>query len=111
EGAAADGRFRSVLDEWRNAPPERRADALAALAEGYFNAGRREEALKLNDAACAAADRAGPWMQKGRFHLQLGETAAAREAFARAVALDPGRQDARFFLTHLGADPAGILTP
>ena len=80
--------------------PTRRAGLLCGIAQGYWEAGLREDAFALN-AAARSEDAAEPWVQLGLFRVADGNEAAAIEAFRNALAKDPERTDAQFFLSAL----------
>lgn len=83
--------------------PERAAHVLACFAEALWSAGRRREAWEANAAARRRAPEAAEsWVQEGLFAWEERDDARARRAFAEALRLDPGREDARFFLRKLG---------
>jgi len=84
----------------------RRGELLAGLADGYWYAGERDEARRLNALARDHAV-AAPWIQLGLFELAEGDDGAARDAFLRADAIDPGLADVTSFLARLRAGAGG----
>jgi len=69
---------------------EQQASVLTAVGAAKFNAGDFTGALNLFRRATEASDRYAPaFYQMGRALQQLGQDRAAREAFARAAALNP----------------------
>jgi CHAT domain-containing protein len=76
------------------APPQRRIEAEAALADAYLAVRLRAEAVRLYDALVQEAlafglptERAWATLQRARAHAQLGDAAAATAGFAQAEAL------------------------
>jgi len=70
---------------------------LVAIADGYDRAGWRERALEINEQA-RQSDRADGWVQLGLFEVARQKQPAARQAFERALAIEPGRADAKAFV-------------
>ena len=87
-------------------PPPPAPEALVAVAEGRWRAGHVDEARAINERARAAGS-AEAWVQLGLFHLRQRAPDAAREAWQRALTIDPQRPDARRLVERLGASGAG----
>ena len=69
---------------------EQQASVLTAVGAAKFDAGDFTGAVNLFRRATEASDRYAPaFYQLGRALQQLGQDRAAREAFARAAALNP----------------------
>jgi tetratricopeptide (TPR) repeat protein len=84
---SAAGRARSLL--------------LAASAEAHWLAGQRERARVLNQRARTASDAARPWVWKGLYDVADERFEEARLSFAKALEIEPQRQDARSYLEQL----------
>jgi hypothetical protein len=89
--------FASVLT------PARRAGLLAGIADGFWEAGLRDEALAIN-ALALREHAAESWIQLGLFRISDADETAATEAFQHALAEDPARSDAKFFLSQLARE-------
>jgi len=79
------------------ASPPPAPEALVAVAEGRWRAGHVDEARAINERARATGS-AEAWVQLGVFHLRQRAPDAAREAWQRALSIDPQRADARRFV-------------
>lgn len=107
-------RIEQRLDEWIEervrANPENadsvRAGVLNASAQAHWLAGKREQAQALNQRARAASPTAAlPWVWKGLYDVADGHVDAARTAFAKALEIEPGRNDARIYLEQVEQSP------
>lgn len=94
------------VERYLQETPTTTPEALMALAEGSWRAGRSPEALALN-ARARAATNAEAWVQFGMFQLRQHAPEEARTALRQALAIDPQRPDAQRFLRLLG----GVGTP
>ena len=91
---------RNLLERIRRLP---RAEKWSRRAQGAFEAGRWDDALRLSDRAVGLAPRdAKAWHLKGRILERIGTDlgrpgclAQAGACYRRALALDPGFTDAR----------------
>lgn len=71
---------------------------LLRAAEGFWRAGDRPEAWRLNRVVARGYPHwEEPHVQRGLFLLAGGRTSAAGRAFRRALALNPARTDAEFY--------------
>ncbi len=107
EAYVALGWVRGTRGEWEAAIAEcRKAVALDPDLGNAYNdigvylerLGRRDEALEWLDRALAAPIndcRHYPWYHRGRILEQKGRFAEARDAFARALEIEPGWEPAR----------------
>lgn len=109
------GRFRAVAstyDDVVNAAPP--ADVLAeariVMAATFADQNRHEESISLLNRAGASKNLRNPsfrhlrmWYALADAYDRAGDTAAARELFARVVMVDPDAYDARSRLDDLGA--------
>ena len=99
--AGAAQEIERYVQETRPPPPE----ALLALAEGSWRAGRVAAALAFN-ARARAATSAAAWVQLGVFQLRQHAPAEARAALRQALTIDPQRPDAQRFLARLATSGA-----
>jgi len=88
-----------VVDQYLNGPrfaavadANRRGRILAALADGYWSAGRRDRAIALNGRG-REQPSAQPWVQLALFELEAGDRQKARHALDEAARIDPNRAD------------------
>jgi hypothetical protein len=86
--------FARVTDE------RRRACLLTALAEGYWNGGRKERALELSDRALRSAS-AEARTERALIEVARNRPQAARDLLNAALELERNRADARFYLDHI----------
>lgn len=103
-GPSAEQDIESVLDGGEalsGLAPALRAEALLRIADGLWQAGRRDKALAINERVRASGPWDEAWVQKALFHLRSDQRDAARSALEKALALRPDRPDARFFLDRL----------
>jgi len=77
-----------ILDLALGASPSH-IEALGAKGRLFVKEGRAQEAIPYLEKAAAGADPE-PWVELGRVHLGLGETAEAREAAGEALRRSPG---------------------
>ena len=90
------GESREVAALLGGSPPPS-PEALVAVAEGRWRAGHVDEARAINERARGAGS-AEAWVQLGIFHLRQRAPDAAREAWQRALSMDPQRADALRFV-------------
>ena len=82
--------------------PATQAVILSGMAEAFWEAGLRERALRLNDAARGLAPRdAELCVQKALFLIDSGAKDDAAGWLKRALQLRPGHAEARFYLDRI----------
>ncbi len=96
--AAGDGAARAASGN-----PATQAVILSGMAEAFWEAGLRERALRLNDAARGLAPRdAELCVQKALFLIDSGAKDDAAGWLKRALQLRPDHAEARFYLQRMG---------
>jgi Flp pilus assembly protein TadD len=112
------GRLDDAEREWQRAKSVRANDPmvennLRALGQTYFNKGLDEGSEGRYEAALGWFDKAlrfdpnnaAIWSNIGKSRYWLKRTDGAREAWTRALQLEPGRRDALSGLAAIGAPP------
>jgi hypothetical protein len=79
----------------------RRTCVLTAMAEGYWNGGRKERAIELSDRALRSPS-AEARTERALIEIGRGNHEAARALLEGALELDGARADARFYLEQVG---------
>ena len=113
-GAVTDAELDTLLASFRDEAVSE--DTLRMLAETYLSAGDYARAAEFYERLAMLQptrldqigqawqrQRARDWIAKARAHRALGEAAAARESYDRALRLDPGNGTARRERAALGA--------
>ena len=93
-----------IREQLSHAEPAAQVGALLGISEGFERAGGGTAAARYEDMALRMASgpvAASAWIRKGERALRARRAGDARNSFARAAEISPGREDVAFFLSRV----------